>query len=114
MKAFTTKNLIKLTRKFSKNQLKFNLTREEILKRLLTHPDNEVVTQDLKTISDSVKSPYQLLELTQEVTRISSKLSLEGHEVGYNFKKTPVRVAVTGAAGNISYSLLFRIARYKF
>jgi len=30
----------------------------------------------------------------------------------FNKTKEPVRVAVTGASGNIAYSLAFRIARY--
>jgi len=62
-------------------------------------------------LSKQVYAPSHLVELTKEITRLAPILEVEGFEVGYNFKKKPVRIAVTGAAGNISYALLFRIAR---
>jgi hypothetical protein len=120
MKLFT-KNTIKFSRNFFRNIKKFQRSQEaeeedkmeSLLKRILINPKNEEVSEDLMTLHNMTKNnPSKMVEISKRVAKLAPILEFEGHQVGYNFKKKPVRVAVTGAAGNISYSLLFRIAGY--
>lgn len=64
----------------------------------------------LDMLYDQVKQdPNNLITLLRLATKTGPVLALQNVDISAAFKKEPVRVAVTGAAGQIGYSLLTRI-----
>jgi len=58
----------------------------------------------------SFKDKTQFIEFLKDVAKRSGQIKYKGYEIGNTFKKTPIKVAITGAAGNIGYSIIPRIA----
>ncbi|KAL9648458.1 hypothetical protein ABK040_014078 [Willaertia magna] len=85
---------------------------EEAITNVLTKTQNEYqVTKDLAFLSSTVKNEEDFSYLLRLATRVGARLDYQGYtEVGNMYKKPVVKVAVTGAAGQIAYSLIPRIA----
>lgn len=83
---------------------------KKLLRKIYSDNANEVVTPELKALVNKVNSAKDLARVSKLAVKISSDLNVFGNPVGHMFKKPLVRVAITGAAGNIGYSLLPRIA----
>eukprot|EP01080_Neovahlkampfia_damariscottae_P004836 gene4836-8421_t len=78
---------------------------------LLGDFENEVVTDRLRLVAESLKTKDDFVDFLKKASAYSAELKYNGsNKVGTMFKKEPIRVAVTGAAGNIGYSLIPRIA----
>ena len=92
--------------------LKIREKETELFHYLLDDVENEVVTDRLKLVAASLKTKEDFVAFLKKASAYSSELKYNGSKkVGSMFKKQPIRVAVTGAAGNIGYSLIPRIAR---
>ncbi|KAG2386524.1 hypothetical protein C9374_002268 [Naegleria lovaniensis] len=85
---------------------------EESIASILTKQANEYeVTKELAFLSSTIKNEEDFSYLMRLASKVGSKLAYSGvQDVGYMAKKPVVRVAVTGAAGQIAYSLIPRIA----
>jgi len=83
---------------------------QKLLRKIYSENENEGITPELRELVNKVNSVKDLARVSKLAVKISSELSVQGYPTGYMFKKPLVRVAVTGAAGNIGYSLLPRIA----
>lgn len=86
----------------------------EVIDNLLLDPSNEMITAELKAVVKGFKKPEDFVAYLKAVAFRAGILKKGGHDVGNMFKKPVIRVAVTGAAGNIGYSLLPRIARHAY
>lgn len=83
---------------------------QKAVDKVLTNSGNEdAVTTELRFLSETVHTKEDFAHLLRLAAKTSGQMQYWGHLPG-RFKKDPVRVAVTGAAGQIGYSLLFRIA----
>ncbi|KAL0483871.1 malate dehydrogenase [Acrasis kona] len=84
---------------------------KQAVAKVISDPQTEYSnTQELNYLSSSVNTNEDFASLVRLAARQSGQVRFDGAQVGYASRKKPVRVAVTGAAGQISYSLLFRIA----
>jgi len=82
----------------------------EVIDNLLLDPSNESVTAELKAVVKEFRKPEDFVAYLKAVAFRAGILKKNGYDVGHMFKKPVIRVAVTGAAGNIGYSLIPRIA----
>eukprot|EP01027_Heterolobosea_sp_BB2_P023760 GEZU01035750.1.p1 GENE.GEZU01035750.1~~GEZU01035750.1.p1 ORF type:complete len:448 (+),score=188.69 GEZU01035750.1:56-1345(+) len=84
---------------------------QNLIATILTKPDSPQNQQALQHIYDVIKAtPEALPMILRLATKAGPGLLLQGYDVANSFKKDPVHVAITGAAGQIGYSLIPRIA----
>jgi FlaA1/EpsC-like NDP-sugar epimerase len=81
-------------------------TEAELFKNLLVDVQKNELSDRLKSIASSLKTEEDLKHLLDKVAMYSKQSEQKSTKL-----KKPVRVAVTGAAGNIGYALIPRIAR---
>jgi hypothetical protein len=81
-------------------------TEAQLFKNLLTDVKNHELSDRVKSIASSLKTEEDLKNLLDKVAMYSSQKERKTTQL-----KKPIRVAVTGAAGNIGYALIPRIAR---
>lgn len=107
---FTKRNVVSAEEEMAAENKKSKFVRELIAK-VLSDPRNETqITPELRTLSAFVTNKKEYIDAMFDATRIAAQLKFAGvPDVGYLNKNKPVRVAVTGAAGQIGYSLIPRI-----
>mmetsp|Transcript_8323 Transcript_8323/g.12329 ORF Transcript_8323/g.12329 Transcript_8323/m.12329 type:complete len:449 (-) Transcript_8323:71-1417(-) len=84
----------------------------ELVKRELSSSESEDknhVSKGLHWLTFSINNRDDFNTVVTTAAKVATALRLEGHQESFT-KKPTVRVAVTGAAGNIAYSLIPRIA----
>eukprot|EP00761_Pharyngomonas_kirbyi_P011904 gb/GECH01011930.1/.p1 GENE.gb/GECH01011930.1/~~gb/GECH01011930.1/.p1 ORF type:complete len:416 (+),score=99.44 gb/GECH01011930.1/:1-1248(+) len=89
-------------------------TRSELendITQVLSAPESKAGKDSLKSIRKALElNPDILPDALHSALVSGPSLELQGYDVKNAAKKKPVRVAVTGAAGQIGYSLIPRIA----
>lgn len=84
---------------------------EKNISKLLAAPESTAGRQALSSVRKALElNPDLLTEALRTALVVGPSLELQGYNVKAAAKKKPVRVVVTGAAGQIGYSLIPRIA----